>query len=159
MVELYYRKAINLLELAMNLNSFIRLSGVALIKAGILLLIWWLGLGIFMPTEGIDIGFQNMVVDGNWLWINVIGVIACMLLIAGFYGLYLKQADQSGVLGYAGFLCAFFGSVLFLCIQYIETVIWPMLAEHAPTLLQHNGPMFADGVFNFQFIQSLSDLR
>jgi hypothetical protein len=71
-----------------------------------------------------------------------------MLLPVGFFGLYLKQAKESGKLGFIGFLCAFFGSLLFMCVQYIETILWPIFTEHASGLLEHKGAMFTNTTFN-----------
>jgi hypothetical protein len=75
-----------------------------------------------------------------------------MLLAVGFLGLYLKQAKETGLLGFIGFLLAFFGSLLFMCIQYIETILWPIFTEHAKSLLEHEGAMFTDTVFTIFYL-------
>jgi hypothetical protein len=132
----------------MTIQKFIRFSGIALLVAGISTLLWWLGLAVFIPLEGIETGYLNLVKDGDWLWVNIIGLVATMLLPVGFFGLYLKQAKESGKLGFIGFLCAFFGSLLFMCVQYIETILWPIFTEHASGLLEHKGAMFTNTTFN-----------
>ena len=71
----------------MTLQKFIRFGGKALLLAGILILMWWLGLAIFFPLEGMETGFLNLVKDADWLWINIIGLIATMFLAVGFLGL------------------------------------------------------------------------
>jgi hypothetical protein len=132
--------------------KFIRFSGKALSLAGILILLWWLGLAIFFPLEGMETGYLNLVQDSDWLWVNIIGLTATMLLAVGLLGLYLKQAKETGLLGFIGFLFAFFGSLLFMCIQYIETILWPIFAEHAQSLLEHEGAMFTDTVFTIFYL-------
>jgi len=49
----------------MTLQKFIRFGGKALLLAGILILMWWLGLAIFFPFEGIETGCLNLVKDGE----------------------------------------------------------------------------------------------
>jgi len=136
----------------MSIQKFIRFGGKALLLAGILILLWWLGLAIFFPLEGMETGYLNLVKDADWLWVNIVGLIATMLLAVGFLGLYLKQAKKTGLLGFIGFLLAFFGSLLFMCIQYIETVLWPIFTEHAQELLEHEGAMFTDTVFTIFYL-------
>jgi hypothetical protein len=135
-----------------TLQKFIRFCGKALSLAGILILLWWLGLAIFFPLEGMEKGYLNLVQDSDWLWVNIIGLIATMLLAVGFLGLYLKQAKETGLLGFIGFLFAFFGSLLFMCIQYIETILWPIFTEHAQGLLEQKGAMFTDTVFTIFYL-------
>jgi hypothetical protein len=136
----------------MTIQNFVRFGGKALSLAGILILLWWLGLAIFFPLEGMEKGYLNLAQDSDWLWVNIVGLIATMLLAVGFLGLYLKQAKETGMLGFIGFLFAFFGSLLFMCVQYIETVLWPIFTEHALGLLEHEGAMFTDTVFTIFYL-------
>ncbi len=48
-----------------TLQKFIRFCGKALSLAGILILLWWLGLAIFFPLEGMETGCINLVKDGD----------------------------------------------------------------------------------------------
>ena len=48
-----------------TLQKFIRFCGKALSLAGILILLWWLGLAIFFPLEGMEKGYLNLVEDGD----------------------------------------------------------------------------------------------
>ena len=136
----------------MTSQNFIRFSGFALLTAGTFLLVWWLGLGMLMPLEGMEAGYANLVKDSDWLWINIFGLVATILLPLGFVGLYLKQIQEAGKLGLIGFVCAFLGSLLFLCIQFIETALWPIFPEHAPGLLEHKGAMFMDPTFKIFYL-------
>jgi hypothetical protein len=136
----------------MTTQKFIQFTGIALSAAGIFLLVWWIGLGMLMPLEGMETGYLNLVKDSDWLWVNIVGLIATILLPLGFVGLHLKQIEVSGNLGLIGFLCAFIGSLLFLCIQFIETVLWPIFPEHAPKLLEHKGAMFTDPMFKIFYL-------
>ena len=141
----------------MTTQKFIRFGGKSLSMAGILILLWWLGLAIFFPLEGMETGYFHLVQDSDWLWVNIVGLIATMLLAVGLLGLYLNQAKETGLMGFIGFLFAFFGSLLFMCIQFIETVLWPIFTKHALGLLEHKGAMFTDTVFTiFYLIMGIS---
>ena len=48
-----------------TLQKFIRFCGKALLLAGILILLWWLGLAIFFPLEGMEKGYFNLIKDGD----------------------------------------------------------------------------------------------
>ncbi len=47
------------------MQKFIRFGGKALLLAGILILMWWLGQAIFFPFEGMETGYLNLVKDGD----------------------------------------------------------------------------------------------
>ena len=49
----------------MTIQKFIRFGGKALLLAGILILLWWLGLAIFFLLEGMETGYLNLVKDGD----------------------------------------------------------------------------------------------
>lgn len=47
------------------MQKFIRFGGKALLLAGILILLWWLALAIFLPLEGMETGYLNFVKDAD----------------------------------------------------------------------------------------------
>ncbi len=47
------------------MQQLIRFGGKALLLAGILTLLWWLGLAIIFPLEGVETGYLNLVKDGD----------------------------------------------------------------------------------------------
>ena len=49
----------------MSMQKFIRFGGKALLLAQILILLWWLGLAIFFPLEGMETGCLNLIKDGD----------------------------------------------------------------------------------------------
>lgn len=63
-----------------------------------------------------------------------------------------RVAPVSGMVSLAGFLGAFTGSLLFACVQFDETLLWPVLAEEAPELLDQGGSMFSDPGFSLIYL-------
>ncbi|UCC39618.1 MAG: hypothetical protein JSV96_17865 [Candidatus Aminicenantes bacterium] len=51
----------------MTNQKFIHFSRIALLVAGISTLFWWLALAVFVPFEGIETGYLNLVKDASWL--------------------------------------------------------------------------------------------
>jgi hypothetical protein len=47
------------------MQKFIRFAGKALLLAGILVLLWWLALAIFLPLEGMETGYLNLAKDAD----------------------------------------------------------------------------------------------
>lgn len=139
----------------MNPGKLIQWAGLLAIADGILLLLWWMLLGTLMPgvpAAGEPFDMVGMVRHENWLAVNVIGSIATMLLPVALVGFYLKQFKQTKMFGLVGLVMSFLGLQLFVWIQVDETILWPLLAVHAPTLVDLQGPMFSNPAFNFTYI-------
>lgn len=127
-------------------RKILRGNGMVTIAAGILLITWW-GLMGSMMLSGSDDPLREMVGNSNWTMINLLGSLHVLLLTLAIVGLYVQVLKQAGRLGLIGFLLAFFGSILFAWIQIEEMLLWPLLASHAPVLVDMEGPMFADTAF------------
>jgi len=123
--------------------KLIRLSGLLIILESTLFLLWWVLLGTLLPG---NVQLVDLVLDDNWVFVNMIGLIAAVLVPLCLVGLYAKQVEKAGVLGFLGFLFASIGSVLFASLQFEETISWPVLATEAPTLLDIQGPLMTNQV-------------
>lgn len=96
---------------------------------------------VFLPTVDAADNFQNLILDNNWVAINLIGLISVLLLTLGFPGFYLKNFEKYTKLGFIGLIIASAGLILYTCIQYYETIIWPAAAQINPELLQVKGAL------------------
>ena len=132
--------------------KLIRWSGLVCIASGVLLLLWWGLMGLIMPAGADGFSMIDMVKSEHWLPVNVIGSLAVVLLPIALIGLYARQIQQVKSLGLAGFLLAFSGSLLYVWLQIEESILWPLLAIHAPALLDLKGPMFTDPAFSFTYM-------
>ena len=108
---------------------------------GIGLIIWWLMTPLFLPVADSTNNFQAMILDKDWVFINLIGLVSVILIALGFPGFYLKEFDKLNKSGFIGVILASTGLILFACIQYYETLIWPAAAEIDPELLDIKGAL------------------
>jgi len=90
--------------------------------------------------EGVSIFIDELFLGGelflhnSWVGVNSIALVASLLLSLGLIGLYAKLHARGGILGPIGFILAFFGSVLYVCLQFDETFTWPIIGAHAVIL-------------------------
>ena len=116
-------------------------EGVLSIAGGIGLIAWWFLMPVFLPTAEAADNFQNLVLDDDWVSINLIGLISTILVTLGFPGFYMRFHDRFNKAGFAGLMIASTGLLLFTSIQYYETIIWPAAARINPELLQVQGKL------------------
>ena len=126
-------------------SKLIRWSGLLIILQSALFLLWWVLLGTLLP---INVQLVDQVLDSNWMFVNVLGLIAAVLVPLCLVGLYARQVEKVGILGLLGFLLASIGSILFASLQFEETIAWPVFAVHAPALLDVQGPLISNQAFS-----------
>ena len=105
------------------------------------LFLWWFLMPAFLPVGDATDNFQNLVLDSDWIWVNLIGLISILFLIPGVPGYYLKLNDKTNKVGFAGLATATTGLVLYACIQYYETIIWPVVAQINPDMVAVDGAL------------------
>lgn len=130
----------------MTTNRIIKTECILSISGAAGLLIWWFLMPVFLPVKESSAHFELMVLDNNWVQINVIGLVSTLLLTLGFPGFYMKGQDKLKKAGFIGLIMASTGLVLFACIQYYETLIWPAAARINPELLQVNGALVSGDI-------------
>ncbi len=130
-------------------TKLIRWSGLLTLLSGVLFLLWWGLMGLMLPSSGT---FLNMVLASNWVAVNMLGLVVAVLIPLCLVGLYAKQIEKVGILGLLGFLLAFIGSILYASLQFEETIAWPILAVHAPSLLDAQGPLLSNQTFSLIYL-------
>ena len=100
---------------------------------------------IMLPTSE---PLLQWVLDADWSVLNGLALIMTVLTPLALISLYAKQVEESGWLGFIGFVMAFVGSVLFSSVQFDEALLWRIFAEEAPALLDLAGPMFKNPAFS-----------
>lgn len=123
----------------MNKRNLIKISGFFNLAGGIGLLVWWILMPVFLPVGDATANFESLILDSNWLSINIIGLIATIFLTLGFPGFYLNNYEKYNKSGLIGVILATTGLILFTGIQYYETILWPAVARVKPELLQLDG--------------------
>ena len=77
-----------------------------------------------------------------WRLAHLFHFIGAAFALIGVTGLYANARERLGTLGTAGFVLAFLGNAMFLGTGMITAFIWPMLAQHAPSTDELDGPIF-----------------
>ena len=125
----------------MKLESNIRVLSNLNILVSIGLLVWWFLFPLLLPIGEAASDFQNLILHPNWVAVNLIGLIACLMLCIGLPSIYIARWKEYKSYGFAGMLLACAGLILFTAIQYYETFIWPAAAAINPKLLETNGAL------------------
>ena len=115
-------------------EKVIRWSGIALALGGVLASLFW----ILHPEESVLLtnpaGYQAE---------HLLEFIGLMYLIPGLMGLYARLSNQTGWLGFAGFLLTLLSLLVTFGVSIVDTFIWPSIAQIQPDLI-----LTADGEFN-----------
>jgi len=105
------------------------------------LLVWWFLMPVFLPVTDAESNFQNMILDPDWTWLNLAGLVSTLLLTLGFPAFSFFRQPHPNRLGSAGLLIASAGLILFTGIQYYETLLWPAAASADPGLVGLGGAL------------------
>lgn len=120
----------------MSSTTLVRVSGLALLLAGILLAVAIL----FHPSDA----DPQALMRPAWVPVHTALTIAAILGLFGLMGLYNRLRERSGWLGLIGFVLLFSGTALFVAGLSIEAFVLPALASSAAgqKLLDPAGPLF-----------------
>lgn len=127
--------------------KFIHLTGNANIAAGILLLAFWYLYALLLPYQKLDTTLSILVKHPNWAFVNLFGVLGSLVGLVGLIGIYLQAAEATRTAGMIAFLLAFIGTVLLTVPLVWDTILWPILTQQDPSLLDFNGPIYTSKTF------------
>jgi len=136
----------------MKKESIARVFSIMLAVSGILLIIWWILLGISQMISGSGGSLSQIVQSPGWIPINIIGLVASLLLVLGLMRILVEDSTNLGFLGFFGFIICILGVALFASLQFDETFVWPLLATYADSLLEIKGPMYTNPGFLAAYI-------
>jgi len=142
----------------MTQNKLIKLGGTLNILTGVLLVLWWLLMGLLLPQTAAKDNFDVIVTHSNWIPINLIGFAAVLIWSLSFFLIFLIKSDKIKIKGIIGFILGEIGIVWYACIQYYETFIWPVVGRQYPEMVKIEGalvfgsnimiiPLLLSGVF------------
>ena len=120
----------------MSSTTLVRVSGLALLLAGILL-------AVALPFLPSDADPQGLLRPA-WVLVHTALTIAAILGLFGVVGLYNRLGERSGWLGLIGFVLLFTGTALLVAGLSIDAFVLPALASSAAgqTFLDPAGPLF-----------------
>jgi hypothetical protein len=133
----------------MSSSNLIRLSGLAAVAAGVLLLIGDL---LAFATEPENL--SEWATAPSYVFVWLLFLLGAVLLLVGLVGLYVRQSEAAGVLGFVGFLIAFLGTALALGTVWAQLFVAPSLATEAPGVLDNEptGMLAAGFMITFMIV-------
>ena len=136
------------------MNFFVQISGYFNIASGVLLFLFWYLYAILMPYSQLENTLSLLVLNKNWIFVNLVGSLGALLGAVGLVGLFFSMQDQISKMATWGFVIALIGTILMFITLVRDTLIWPILAQHDPSLLDFSGPIYASKTFFPFFIFS-----
>ena len=128
----------------MSSSTLIRWSGLAALVGFALLAVVAV---VFVFAFPEDVAPSVAATSNTWFVLHVLILIAYLLCLVGLVGLYARQAEKAGILGLIAFLLTFLSIAPRYAWEWIETFVFPMIAQAAPRLLDHPEPVPAANVF------------
>ena len=136
------------------MKTFVHLSGYFNIASGVLLLLFWYLYAILMPYSQLDSTLSLLVLNKNWTFVNLLGSLGALLGTVGLVGLFISMGDHLSKIAVWGFVIALIGTILMFITLVRDTLLWPILAQHDPGLLDFTGPIYTSKTFMPFFIFS-----
>ncbi len=120
----------------MALQNLARWSGPTLMLGGLLLAIHYLTHPLGETPQ--------FILSGVWAPVHFVGAVAWVLILLGSTGFYSQYSSKLGRLGSVGFLLAFIGGANRPGeLLVVGTVIGPLIAAQAPSLLDVGGSLYS----------------
>jgi hypothetical protein len=127
--------------------TFLDWAAIANILSGVLLLTFWSLFAVLLPYRQLSDTLSILVLNRYWVPVNLFGVTGAISGLFGLVGIFFRLGDNASCLSLIGFFLAFLGTLLILGTLLWDTVIWPILANHDPSLLDFQGPIYASRTF------------
>ena len=107
--------------------KLIRWSGLAAMLAGII----FVGIQPIHPPD-----FLASVTTSAWAIIMPLKIVMCLLFLIGLTGMYIRQVEESGWTGLAGYLLFSLSWAINLAFIFAEAFILPLLATASPQFVE-----------------------
>jgi hypothetical protein len=114
-------------------SHLFRLAGLAAVIAGLSYAV----LGVFHPANVIA-----SVTIPAWTIVHIFALALCFFGFFGLTGLYTRQVEQSGWLGFIGYLVLTLWLAMVMGFTFIEVFILPILASASPAFVEGFVGMF-----------------
>lgn len=136
------------------MKTFIQWAGYFNIASGVLMFLFWYLYAILLPYDQLSSTLSLLVLNKNWAFVNILGASGALLGIIGLVGLFISAGGRLSNFATLGFIIALLGSILMFIALVRDTLLWPILANHDPSLLDFNGPIYTSRTFLPFFIFS-----
>jgi hypothetical protein len=116
-------------------TNLYRYSGLALLWGAVLGIIGNVVTNVLFPNSDPGQAQSSLVVV-----VTLVSLIGQVLLLMGLAGIAARQGSQTGRLGLSGFALTFAGGLMFTSFSVMSLVIFPSLAQAAPSFFAANAP-------------------
>ena len=106
-------------------STLMRLAGVSAMAAGLCFLV----IGLFHPVN------EPSSVNSAWVNVHIFATALGFFGLLGMAGLYVRQVEETGWLGLAGFLLFTVWMTLVCGFSFVEAFILPLLATESPAFV------------------------
>lgn len=114
----------------MSVPSVEKVGGVALIIGSVLLTVYAALFPLLLPLNTGTYDYVRVVLNPNWVRLALIALIGIVLMLVGFYAVYLRVRASAGVVGAIGFLFIEAAYLLQACKVTWELFLYPVIASH-----------------------------
>jgi hypothetical protein len=111
----------------MTRTKLFRVAGVAAVAAGLVFVL----LQFIHPDETIA-----NVSTTSWKVVHVMTLAMAVLAVVGILGMYLRQVEETGALGFVAVMLYGCGFFLIFGFSFVEAAVLPQLASTAPQYVQ-----------------------
>ncbi len=118
----------------MKLSTLQRLGGFAIIIGAALFTAWSVLWPVLLPVQERTRDFSLMVLSPNWIWINALALPGVILMVFGFTAVYSRFYQNSGILGFLGFVFIALAYILQAAQLTWEIFMYPVIAGYAPSI-------------------------
>jgi hypothetical protein len=125
----------------MQNTADIRWSGVALIGAGVAYALFWCLILPFGTLAGAHVVHESIWIPAQWF--HVVGALFALFGLMGIYG---RLHARHTWFGRISFVVAIVGITLFFVDGMFALVVFPAVADHAPSLLDATGGLSTGAV-------------
>jgi hypothetical protein len=129
-------------------TDLIRWSGLANLVAGALTAVFW------FAHPGLENPANALLPRWGYVYTGFIALL--VLFLWGLTGLYLRQLDRLGALGFAGYVLGFIGNAFFIAAGAFSAYAVPALTRDAAALVADQGPLLAGALGSFFMVTGLA---
>jgi hypothetical protein len=140
--------------------TFEKLGGLSIIIGSALFAIYSLMFPLLLPLNGGHFDMVQLVLNPHWIWLALVAFIGILLMLVGFYAVYMRIRNDAGTLGALGFLFIEAAYLLQACKVIWELVLYPIIASQPASafllgdlIIKHDSGMVA-----FRIIASITIL-
>lgn len=117
----------------MSMNSTDKVGGLSLIAGALLFAAYAVLFPLLLPVGKEHFDMVAVVMDGSWMPLAATAFIGILLMMAGFYALYMRIRPNAGTLGAFGFVFIELAWLLQACKVTWELFIYPVLGSYMMT--------------------------